>query len=396
MKGCLRNSVLRERAVVPVGASLVMTLSAMVCFAESSTPSSLSQITGVQRVSLRRSERIVVHLDRNTSIRQGCLSKPNRVYFDFARARRSSNLKINNIGGSRQLHRVRFGVHRHSVRIVLDLKHSARLVVFKAVDPSRLIVDFEPSKTSTAAFCRGGIPDRAVPEGEIPRIVIDPGHGGGDQGGIGPSGPTEASLALKVSKHLARLLQERLGADVIVTRGRDASVSLLQRAEITNRTHPDLFVSLHADARPLSPPCGPRTYYLKLTNSPSVLRIAERENVTSNRKIFELTNLLTSILEDRHTRKSRALARSVAEAYSNMSATSLLDTNSIVAGGPFIVLLGVNTPAVIVSLGCIRSPVEEQLLGRLSQQEALSRAIFLGIRSFLRASLSTRPGARQK
>ena len=50
---------------------------------------------------------------------------------------------------------------------------------------------------------------------KIGKIVIDPGHGGHDTGTIGPNGLEEKDLVLDVGRRLGKLLQARLGADVI-------------------------------------------------------------------------------------------------------------------------------------------------------------------------------------
>ena len=50
---------------------------------------------------------------------------------------------------------------------------------------------------------------------KIGKIVIDPGHGGHDTGTIGPNGLEEKDLVLEVSRRLGKLLETRLGAEVV-------------------------------------------------------------------------------------------------------------------------------------------------------------------------------------
>src|SRR6185436_14242767 len=86
-------------------------------------------------------------------------------------------------------------------------------------------------------------------------IVLDPGHGGDDGGAIdarpthkrGPTGVREADMNLRVGLLLRRLLADA-GANVVMTRDGDNSVSLTQRAEVANKAHADLFISLHHNA----------------------------------------------------------------------------------------------------------------------------------------------------
>ena len=91
---------------------------------------------------------------------------------------------------------------------------------------------------------------------KIGRIVIDAGHGGHDTGTIGPNGLMEKDLVLDVSLRLGRLLETRLGADVIYTRDDDTFIPLETRTAIANEHQADLFISVHANSSQRS--LGPR------------------------------------------------------------------------------------------------------------------------------------------
>src|SRR5581483_3721681 len=69
---------------------------------------------------------------------------------------------------------------------------------------------------------------------KIGKIVVDPGHGGHDTGTIGPNGLLEKNLVLDVSKRLEKLLESRLGADVVLTRRDDTFIPLETRTAIAN------------------------------------------------------------------------------------------------------------------------------------------------------------------
>lgn len=84
---------------------------------------------------------------------------------------------------------------------------------------------------------------------KVPRppkvIVIDPGHGGVDQGTQNPQlGLKEKVFTLDVSLRLKRLLEAR-GYEVVLTREKDERLELQSRAIIANRAGADLFVSVH-------------------------------------------------------------------------------------------------------------------------------------------------------
>src|SRR3984957_11210793 len=82
---------------------------------------------------------------------------------------------------------------------------------------------------------------------KIGKIVIDPGHGGHDTGTIGPDGLREKDLVLEVGRRLGKLLQTRLGAEVVYTRKNDTFIPLETRTAIANQERADLFISIHAN-----------------------------------------------------------------------------------------------------------------------------------------------------
>ena len=82
--------------------------------------------------------------------------------------------------------------------------------------------------------------------GPVRTIVIDPGHGGTNEGAIGIAGIHEKVLTLQMALLLADRLRTAMpGTEVILTRQRDVSMSLSERIEIANKIGADLFISLH-------------------------------------------------------------------------------------------------------------------------------------------------------
>ena len=108
----------------------------------------------------------------------------------------------------------------------------------------------EPEKLSSASVSRAAEPtslgDRTMTRMlglKIGRIVIDPGHGGHDLGTIGPGGLLEKDLVLSIALDLQSLLQEKLGAQVILTRSDDTFIALEERSAMANQFRADLFIS---------------------------------------------------------------------------------------------------------------------------------------------------------
>lgn len=100
-------------------------------------------------------------------------------------------------------------------------------------------------------------------------IVIDPGHGGTDQGASGPSGAKEKIVTLYVSQALRNILTDA-GAKVVMTREDDRDVygpdatdrqELDARVDVARRTKKaDVFLSIHCDAFSNPKPNGTGTF----------------------------------------------------------------------------------------------------------------------------------------
>src|ERR1035437_3832456 len=148
---------------------------------------------------------------------------------------------------------------------------------------------------------------------KIGKIVIDAGHGGHDTGTIGPNGLLEKDVVLDVAKRLGRLLETRLGAEVIYTRQDDTFIPLETRTAIANREQADLFISIHANSSRDADARGVETYYLNFTSSPEALEVAARENAVSEKSIHELQDLVKKIALKEKIEESREFAGDVQE-----------------------------------------------------------------------------------
>ncbi|MEB3286311.1 MAG: N-acetylmuramoyl-L-alanine amidase [Vampirovibrionales bacterium] len=82
------------------------------------------------------------------------------------------------------------------------------------------------------------------------RIVLDPGHGGGELGSTGLSGLPEKDLNLRVAKQLQSSLLEAGFGEVLLTRNNDVDLSLPARGEFVRQYQPHIVLSLHHNALP--------------------------------------------------------------------------------------------------------------------------------------------------
>ncbi len=219
---------------------------------------------------------------------------------------------------------------------------------------------------------------------KIGRIVIDPGHGGHDAGTIGPNGLEEKDLVLDVGRRLGKLLETRLGADVVYTRKDDTFVPLETRTAIANQEQADLFVSIHANSSRDPDARGVETYYLNFTSSREALDVAARENAISEESIHELQDLVKKIALREKIDESREFATDVQRSlHSGLAAKSPGIRNRGVKKAPFIVLIGANMPSILAEISFVSNPGDERRLGTAEYRQRIAESLYRGIAKYV-------------
>ncbi len=219
---------------------------------------------------------------------------------------------------------------------------------------------------------------------KVGRIVLDPGHGGHDTGTVGPQGLREKDLVLDVAQRLGRLIETRMGSEVIFTRSDDTFVPLERRTEIANEAKADLFLSIHANSSPLRSAAGVETYYLNFTTSRSALDLASRENSGSQMTVYELQGLLEKIALKDKVEESREFATRVQTALYNLSAktTDARSKDRGVKKAPFVVLIGASMPSVLAEIGFVSNAHDESVMRREEYRERTAEALYKGISNY--------------
>jgi N-acetylmuramoyl-L-alanine amidase len=215
---------------------------------------------------------------------------------------------------------------------------------------------------------------------KINRVVIDPGHGGHDQGTVGPKGYTEKELVLDVALRLGKLIEENMGSEVIYTRSDDSFVSLQGRTELANERKADLFVSVHANSSPAAGIRGVETYYLNFTTAKDALDTASRENASSEKSIFEIRDLIQQITLHEKLDESKEFATRVQTSMQAFERTySPTAKNRGIKKAPFVVLIGANMPSILTEIGFLSNAREEALLRRPEHRQKLAEALYRGL-----------------
>jgi N-acetylmuramoyl-L-alanine amidase len=218
---------------------------------------------------------------------------------------------------------------------------------------------------------------------KIGRIVVDAGHGGHDTGTIGPNGLLEKDLVLDVALRLGRLLETRLGADVIYTRDDDTFVPLETRTAIANEHQADLFISVHANSSSDPSARGVETYYLNFTSNPDALEVAARENAVSEKSIFELQDLVKKITLKDKIDESRELATDVQQSlYTGLATRHSTLRDRGVKKAPFVVLIGANMPSILAEISFVSNPGDEAKLETPEYREKIAESLYKGIAKY--------------
>jgi N-acetylmuramoyl-L-alanine amidase len=219
---------------------------------------------------------------------------------------------------------------------------------------------------------------------KIGKIVIDPGHGGHDTGTIGPNGLQEKDLVLEVGRRLGKMLETRLGAEVVYTRKNDTFIPLETRTAIANQQRADLFISIHANSSHDSAARGVETYYLNFTSSPDALEVAARENAVSEKSIYELQDLVKKIALKEKIEESREFAADVQQSlHSGLAAKNPGIRNRGVKKAPFIVLIGANMPSILAEISFVSNPGDEHRLETSEYRQRIADSLYRGIAKYV-------------
>ena len=218
---------------------------------------------------------------------------------------------------------------------------------------------------------------------KVRRVIIDPGHGGHDTGTIGADGTKEKDVALAIARKLRTVLTEQ-GLEVVLTRETDRFVRLEERTRLANVGRGDLFISVHCNSLPQRHIRGIETYTLNLASDRYAIRLAARENATSEKGMSDLQFLLADLATRANTEESARLATQVQSGLvSSLRSKDAKIRDLGTKEALFYVLLGTKMPAILVETGFLSNPEEEKRLSSPGYQEDVARAIASGVQGFL-------------
>lgn len=218
----------------------------------------------------------------------------------------------------------------------------------------------------------------------VKTIMIDAGHGGEDPGTIGKMGTQEKDITLDIAKKLKERLKKRGGYNIIMTRDDDITLPLNKRVELAQTSRADIFISIHLNYLPSKPINIIETYYFGPSSDVKTLKLAEQENAGSQYGLSDFKDMIEKMGKTLKLQESKELAASIQK---KLFINSRKKNNSIhdfgIKRAPFVVLLGVDVPAVLAEVSCLSNRQEEIELNTESHRENIARYIEAGILDYL-------------
>ena len=407
-------------------------LLASLCLAQH--PSQQLEVTAVRFWTFAEVTRIAIETNGEFRFRSDRLDNPDRLFFDLLATKPRMGVKgvQTTAVGDKLLKRIRVAETQPGMtRVVLDLESPVEYKASQLSNPDRLMIELRAAapaaldplqtpqpqtpqpqtpqlQTPEPAHVSGVLEKPAIPEKpvvpppppalaakrnssgnrtliralglKVGRVVIDPGHGGHDKGSIGPGGLLEKELVLDVAQRLGKLIEDRLGSEVIYTRDDDKFIPLESRTEMANENKADLFLSIHANSSPFPAVSGIETYYLNFSSTREAMDLASRENAGSQKSIHELGDLIEKITKHDKAEESKEFAGKMQAALFTAAARSNSSArNRGVKKAPFVVLIGATMPSILVEIGFVSNSREEALLRRPDHRQKLAEALYNGL-----------------
>jgi N-acetylmuramoyl-L-alanine amidase len=385
--------------------------------AQPSGPAAPGKVIGVRVSSTPERARLIVDLSRPTEFAIATLSEPDRIAIDV----RMSELAVASpppVAGEEGL--VNFysiGLFETDrVRTLLTLSAPAQVQQAYVLDavadqPARLVVDLiadtpeafaeraaanlAASRAASQSVAGAPVPDMGEPSTPPaagppvpvkPLVVIDPGHGGIDNGASAPNGLREKDIVLGYAKQLQALLMASGRFDVALTREDDTYLTLEARVALARQNKADLFVSLHADSFQQSDIRG-ASVYTRDERATDVLDkvLAENENrrdIVAGFAMPQMDAQVVDILVDLMRREMRRQSFLAAQAIVHQLEPSVTLRRFPVRQADFFVLQAPDVPSVLVELGFLSNAADIKNLLTAGWRDRTVDALARGIAQY--------------
>jgi N-acetylmuramoyl-L-alanine amidase len=362
--------------------------------------------------------RFVIDLNRKIDLAAFTLADPYRVVVDLPQV--NFNLPAKGGAQGRGLVKAfRYGlIMQGGSRIVLDTRGPVRIEKAFVLDaaegqPARLVLDLVA--IDRAAFMRnislqtkpahntGAKPSEppVKTDGDArPLIVVDPGHGGIDNGTKGSGGELEKDIVLAFSQALREKLESGGKYRVAMTRSDDSFIPLSERVRFARTRGAALFISIHADALPRKEGLaeGATVYTLSETASDAeAARLAEAENKADVIAGVDLTaepNDVANILVDLAQRETKTFSMQFARTVvDELKSAARMHKHPLKSAG-FKVLTAPDVPSVLIELGYMSTKDDLKQLNSPAWRARTAQAVLKAVETFFTPRVAGAGGGR--
>lgn len=310
---------------------------------------------------------------------------------EFSSSRNITNPKTNTAETRKNRFLIKWSVLDNPHRLIVDIFVKEDLEKLMKKDAVLLyatndIQHYDSSLPTSSSAIKEDV--RTACAENLPRIVIDPGHGGANTGKKGHLELLEKDITLDISRRVHAMLKKK-GHRSLLIRNSDKDISLLERAQLAHQLQGDLFVSIHANSagKMDSDASGLETFYLngqELLSDNNKTGFASISLDDNARVIQDLNTHMKTTLN-----QSKMLAEHIQKnVLSTLAQKNITLNNRGIKGEKFRVLLrtaGASIPASLVEVGFLTSRNEAKKLATSAYRTMIAQGICNGICSYLDA-----------
>ncbi len=371
--------------------------------------SGLPSILAVRVTTTTQRARLILDLTGKTEFATVSLDQPNRIAVDVkaisVQFDQAPPVAGTGIVSSYTIEIAQEGRARATLNLAQPAMIQQAYVLDPVADqPARLVIDLvlstpvdfanQVADDYAAALARTPSPTDVAPPPVVPGavaaskplVVIDPGHGGVDNGASAPNGVHEKDIVLAFALQLQQALDASGKFDVALTRQDDTFLRLDERVTLARQNKADLFISLHADTFQQSDIRG-ASVYTRDERATDVLDkvLADNENKVDIVAGFAMPNtppVVVDILLDLMRRQMRKQSYIAAETIvKNLEPTVEL-RRFPVRQADFFVLQAPDVPSILIELGFLSNPADISNLQKNEWRDRVVTALSAGISSY--------------
>ena len=401
--------------VIPVVAMLAacygLVLTPALAATEAQVPGKAAVAYAARLVGDKKRARLIVDFDSSVSYKTSVIKDPKRVVINLSKTVFSLNKDATEVPDS-VVETFRYGaIDPQTSRIVLSLSSPAlidsqKLKSLNDQGRHRLIIDlvsvdadrFEKTaleKAETLVVAKPKLKSQKALGKRKFLIVLDPGHGGIDNGAGGHRGVQEKDVTLGFARQLTAQLEDNPSYEVMMTRDDDSFVSLTERLEFARGQKADLFISIHADSLRQRNIRGATVYTLSKKGSDTLARsLAHKQNrsdLIAGLALPKLEAPVNDIFIDLTRRETKSFSTRFAQALVRSMRKGVRLIRNPHRSADFFVLKAPEVPSVLLELGYLSNKRDEKLLSSKKWQQMVAGRMRLAIDSFFAPRLAAKP-----